>query len=205
MGTAQVLDYLRPWVDLYKVDLKSFNDYHYRRLGGRLQPILETIRYLHRAGIWVEIVTLLIPGFNDSAQELTELTEFLAGVSPDIPWHVTAFHKDYKMTDPADTTAEDLRRAAEIGRRSGLRYVYAGNLPGEVGDLENTRCHNCGEMLIARYGYFIEEYRLTPTGSCPSCSTPIPGRWAAEFQGQVASVPFLPGRSARLVTIQRSR
>jgi pyruvate formate lyase activating enzyme len=204
-GTAQVLDYLRPWVDLYKVDLKSFNDYHYRRLGGRLQPILETIRYLHRAGIWVEIVTLLIPGFNDSAQELTELTEFLAGVSPDIPWHVTAFHKDYKMTDPADTTPEDLRRAAEIGRRSGLRYVYAGNLPGEVGDLENTRCHNCGEMLIARYGYFIEDYRLTPNGSCPSCSTPIPGRWAAEFQGQVASVPFLPGRSSRLVTIQRSR
>jgi pyruvate formate lyase activating enzyme len=204
-GTPQVLEYLRPWIDLYKVDLKSFNDHHYRRLGGRLQPILDTIKYLHRAGIWLEIVTLLISGFNDSDQELTELTEFLAGVSPDIPWHVTAFHKDYKMTDPADTTAGDLRRAAEIGRRSGLRYVYAGNLPGEVGDLEDTRCPNCREVLIARYGYFIEDYRLSPNGSCPSCSTPIPGRWAAEFQGQVAGVPFLPRRSARLVTIQRSR
>ena len=106
-GTPQVLEYLRPWVDLYKVDLKSFDDRHYRQLGGRLQPILDTIRLLHEMGFWLEIVTLVIPGFNDSDDELTRLAEFLAGVSPDIPWHVTAFHKDYKMTDPENTSAGD--------------------------------------------------------------------------------------------------
>jgi len=114
-GTPRVLEYLRPWIDVYKVDLKSFDDRHYRELGGRIQPILDTIHRLHEMGIWLEIVTLLIPGFNDGEDELTRLTEFLAGVSPDIPWHVTAFHKDYKMTDPSNTTPAMLKRAAEIG------------------------------------------------------------------------------------------
>ena len=132
-GTPQVLEYLRPWVDLYKVDLKSFDDRHYRQLGGRLEPILDTIRRLHAMGFWLEIVTLLIPGFNDSRDELTRLTSFVASVSPDIPWHVTAFHGDYKMTDPENTTADMLLAAADIGRQSGLRHVYAGNLPGRVG------------------------------------------------------------------------
>ena len=126
-----MLEYLRPWVDLYKVDLKSFDDRHYRELGGRLEPILDTIRRLHAMGIWVEIVTLLIPGFNDSRDELTRLTAFVASVSPDIPWHVTAFHGDYKMTDPAE---HDRRRCCSrrptSAARNGLRYVYAGNLPG---------------------------------------------------------------------------
>src|SRR3970282_857536 len=99
------------------------------------QPILDTIRRLHDTGFWVEIVTLLIPGFNDADDELTRLTEFVASVSPDIPWHVTAFHKDYKMNDPENTTPEMLIHAAGIARRAGLRYVYAGNLPGEVGRL----------------------------------------------------------------------
>ena len=103
-GTPEVLDYLRPWVDLYKVDLKSFRDRQYRRLGGRLQPILETIGSLFRQGFWLEIVTLLIPGFNDSEDEVRRLAAFLAGVSPDIPWHVTAFHGDYKMTEPDNTS-----------------------------------------------------------------------------------------------------
>jgi pyruvate formate lyase activating enzyme len=120
-GTPQVLEYLRPWLDLYKVDLKSFDDRHYRQLGGRLQPILDSIRTLHQMGLWIEIVTLLIPGFNDSNDELQRLTEFVASVSPDIPWHVTAFHKDYKMVDPDDTRPEDLLRAAEIAHRAGLR------------------------------------------------------------------------------------
>ncbi len=123
-GTPQVLEYLRPWVDLYKVDLKSFDDRHYRQLGGRLQPILDTIRRLHAMDFWLEIVTLLIPGFNDSPDELKRLTEFVASVSPDIPWHVTAFHGDYKMTDPENTTADMLLAAADIGRASGLRYIY---------------------------------------------------------------------------------
>lgn len=199
-GTPQVLEYLRPWIDFYKVDLKSFDDRHYRQLGGRIAPILDTIGWLHRNGVWLEIVTLLIPGFNDSSDELRGLAEFLAGVSPDIPWHVTAFHKDYKMPDPANTRPEDLMRAAEIGRNAGLKFVYAGNLPGSVGNLESTRCPNCAKTVIDRYGYFIKNYRLTPSGSCPDCATAIPGRWSSKFEGQVADRPFIPGRP-RLVNI----
>jgi pyruvate formate lyase activating enzyme len=200
-GTPQVLEYLRPWTDLYKVDLKSFSDRHYHELGGRIGPILETIRRLHEMGLWVEIVTLLIPGFNDSDDELRALTDFIAGVSPDVPWHVTAFHKDYKMSDPDDTRPEDLLRAANIGKLAGLRYVYAGNMPGMVGGLENTRCHNCGKVVIERYSYLIEDYRLTDAGACPSCGTKIPGRWSAKFEGQITDRPFSPHRRSRLVTI----
>jgi pyruvate formate lyase activating enzyme len=192
-GTPQVLDFLRPWVDLYKVDLKSFDDRHYHELGGRLQPILDTIRRLKQMDFWVEIVTLVVPGFNDSTDELTRLAEFIAGVSPTIPWHVTAFHTDYKMENP-DTPAETLLRAAEIGQRAGLKFVYAGNLPGETGQLENTICPDCGEALIQRWGYYIRSYRITAEGRCPRCKAQIPGRWAREFDAQVTSVPFVPRR-----------
>ncbi len=191
-GTPQALEYVRPWVDLYKVDLKSFDDRHYRQLGGRLQPILDTIRQLHEMGFWLEIVTLVVPGFNDSDDELTRLVEFLASVSRDIPWHVTAFHKDYKMTDPENTTAETLIRAAEIGTSAGLRYVYAGNLPGKVGDRENTRCPNCRQLLIERHSYLITGYFLTPKGCCPSCGASIPGRWDPAFRPQITARPFAP-------------
>jgi len=200
-GTPQVLEYLRPWVDLYKVDLKSFDDRHYHQLGGRLQPILDTIRRLYEMGFWLEIVTLVIPGFNDSDDELNRLTAFVASVSPDIPWHATAFHKDYKMTDPDNTSAETLMHAAEIGRKSGLRYIYVGNLPGEIGDLENTRCPNCQQLLIERYGYLIMGYHLTSNGCCPSCGTRIPGRWAREFQGQITDHPYVPRTRSNLVSI----
>jgi pyruvate formate lyase activating enzyme len=200
-GTPQVLDFVRPWLDLYKVDLKSFDDRHYHELGGRIAPILDSIRRIYAMGLWLEIVTLLIPGFNDSADELQRLAEFVAGVSPDIPWHVTAFHGDYKMTSPRNTTAEDLLRAADIGRQTGLRYIYPGNLPGMVGDNENTACPQCGETLIRRYGYLIEEYRLTPDAGCPRCHAQIPGRWAPAFDGQITAHPFLPRRRSRLFTI----
>jgi pyruvate formate lyase activating enzyme len=196
-GTPRVLEYLRPWVDLYKVDLKSFDDRHYRQLGGRIQPILDTIRRLHELGFWVEIVTLLIPGFNDSNDELTRMAEFLAGISRDIPWHVTAFHKDYKMTDPDDTSPETLIRAAEIGKKAGLRFVYAGNLPGMVGDWENTNCPNCHKLLIERFGYLITGYHLSGEGACPGCGAKIPGRWDSVFRGQVSARPFLPRTKLR--------
>ena len=202
-ATPQVLEYLRPWLDLYKVDLKTFNELHYRKLGGRMEPILDTIRRLHAMEFWVEIVTLLIPGFNSSRDELERLTSFIASVSPDIPWHVTAFHGDYKMTDPPDTTPAMLVEAADIGRANGLRYVYGGNLPGRVGDLEDTRCASCGETVIARCGYHIRDYRLTSDGRCPSCAAAVPGRWSAAFDGQVASRPFIPG--ARRLTMLSSR
>ena len=176
-ATPEVLEYLRPWLDLYKVDLKSFDDRRYRELGGRLEPILDSLRRIHAMGFWLEVVTLVVPGFNDSPDELRQTAEFLAGISPDIPWHVTAFHQDYKMTGPPDTRAADLLRAVEAGRAAGLRYIYAGNLPGELAGLEDTRCPGCGETLIRRRGYRILEYRLTAEGACPRCAEAIPGRW----------------------------
>jgi pyruvate formate lyase activating enzyme len=151
---------------------------------------------------WVEIVTLLIPGFNDSPDEIARLTGFIASVSPDIPWHVTAFHGDYKMRDPGNTTAEMLQQAAAIGHAAGLRYVYAGNLPGQVGHLEDTRCGSCGDTLVSRYGYLIRSYRLTADGRCPRCATALPGRWNQGFGGQISSSPFVPGSRSRLSVLR---
>jgi pyruvate formate lyase activating enzyme len=176
-ATPEVLAYLKPWVDYYKVDLKGFSQEEYRRLGGQLAGVLDTIRRLVAMKFWVEIVTLIIPGFNDSEHELRAMTEFLADVSRDLPWHVTAFHKDYKMTEPAATTAESLIRAAEIGQRSGLRFVYAGNLPGRVGPYEHTFCPSCHSPVVKRVGYRILETALT-NGACARCHTAIPGIWS---------------------------
>lgn len=175
-GTPQVLEYLKPWVDLYKVDLKGFNDANYRKLGGVLGNVLETIKLLVEKRFWVEIVTLVVPGFNDSDAELTRIAEFLASVSVDLPWHVTAFHQDYKMLDHANTTVATLLRATEIGKKAGLRYVYAGNLPGRVGTHENTYCPACHKLLIERDGYTILKNALK-NGACPTCHIPIPGVW----------------------------
>ncbi len=175
-GTPEVLAYLKPWVDLYKVDLKGFSQEEYRRLGGQLAGVLETIRRLVEMGFWVEIVTLIIAGFNDTEQELKAMTEFLVSVSPDLPWHVTAFHRDYKMLEPENTTARSLIRAAEIGQRSGLRYVYAGNLPGKVGPYEHTFCPGCQTAVVQRVGYRILSVSLAD-GSCKKCGTKIPGVW----------------------------
>jgi pyruvate formate lyase activating enzyme len=146
-------------------------------------------------------VTLLIPGFNDSRDELSRLTSFIAEVSPEIPWHVTAFHGDYKMTDPQNTTPEMLLAAADIGRGSGLRYIYAGNLPGRVRTLEDTHCAACGELLVARYGYLVRKYRVTSNGRCPTCAAPVPGRWGERFEGQIASHPFRPGSRLSLLNL----
>ena len=181
-GTPQVLDYIRPWVDFYKVDLKSMDDKHYRQLGGVLDNVLETIRGIHERGIWLEVLTLTIPGFNDSEEELRRAARFIASVSRDIPWHVTAFHPDYKMNDRGSTPVATLLRAAEIGTQEGLRYVYAGNLPGRVGEWENTRCPECRATLIERYGFQVRRNRLRD-GRCPDCGTPIPGRWDASVEG----------------------
>jgi pyruvate formate lyase activating enzyme len=178
-ATPEVLDFLRPWIRAYKVDLKSFNDRNYRSLGATLEHITDTIRMVHARGIWLEVVTLLVPGFNDSESELREAASFLASVSRDIPWHVTGFHKDYKMTEPADTQALQLIRAAEIGSEAGLRFVYAGNRPGQVGARENTRCPSCAETVIERYGFLIRGYHLTEEGRCPRCQTSVPGVWPA--------------------------
>ncbi len=181
-ATPEVLDYLKPHTDCYKVDLKSMQQKNYRELGGQLKHVLWTIEELHKRDFWLEVLTLVIPGFNDSNEELWEAARFIAGISPGIPWHVTAFHKDYKMTDPDSTTAASLMRAAEIGVEAGLHYVYAGNRPGEVGNWENTYCPHCQTLLIERYGYVILGYHLTDTGTCPKCGRVIPGIWPASTQ-----------------------
>src|SRR5271169_92403 len=160
-GTEEVLEYIKPWVDFYKVDLKGFNDKNYRQLGGKLDNVLKTVERLHEIGFWLEIVTLFIPGFNDSEEEMRQIAKFLAGISRDIPWHCTAFHPDYKMTDRDHTTVRTVVRACEIGKEEGLRYCYAGNVPGHVSDWENTRCPNCHELLIERWGFEVQNYFLT--------------------------------------------
>jgi len=176
-NTPEVMEYIRPYISAYKVDLKCMQDKNYRKLGGVLQNTLDGIKRAHEMGLWVEIVTLTIPGFNDSNEELWDAARFIAGISKDIPWHVTAFHKDYKMTDPDNTDAKTLLRAAEIGREAGLHYVYAGNLPGQVGEYEDTFCTHCNYRLIRRSGYVIREYHITGEGTCPQCNSKVAGLW----------------------------
>jgi pyruvate formate lyase activating enzyme len=175
-ATPEVLDYLKPHLDCYKIDLKTMQDRNYRQLGGVLENVLKTIEMTHERGFWVEVVTLIVPGFNDSEGELRAAAQFIASVSRDIPWHVTAFHPDYKLTDRGGTSPETLVKAAEIGYEEGLHFVYAGNLPGLVGKYENTYCPGCGALLIERYGFYIRQNRLVD-GKCPDCGRVIPGIW----------------------------
>lgn len=177
-ATPEALEYLRPWLSGYKIDLKSMQDKNYRSLGGVLQNVLDSLLRAHQMGLWVEVVTLLVPGFNDSNSELWEMASFIKGVSPGIPWHVTAFHQDYHMLAADNTPAKSLLRAAEIGCEAGLRYVYAGNLPGRVDEYETTFCHNCRAVLIRRRGFRVLENNITPRGSCPKCGAEASGVWA---------------------------
>jgi pyruvate formate lyase activating enzyme len=176
-GTPQVLDYIRPHIDAYKVDLKTFSERNYRQLGGVLEHVTATIRGLKERGLWVEIVTLVVPGFSDDPDDLKRMADFLASVDPLMPWHMTAFHPDYKMTNHRHTTVDDLMKVVEYGRQAGLRYLYPGNLAGKVGENENTRCHHCRATLIRRYGFLVQENRIGSDGLCPDCQQPIPGIW----------------------------
>ncbi|MBM4437615.1 MAG: AmmeMemoRadiSam system radical SAM enzyme [Actinobacteria bacterium] len=176
-ATRAVLEFMRPLTDAYKIDLKSMRAPNYQRLGGKLTHVLDAIQMVHDLGFWLEIVTLLVPGWNTSDAELSEAARFIAGVSPDIPWHVTAFHKDYRMTEPDNATSALLIHAAQIGEGAGLRYVYAGNLPGDVGPYEDTRCPACHTTTVRRSGYRILSNRMSADGRCPECQTAIPGIW----------------------------
>lgn len=176
-ATQAVLDYLRPVLKGYKVDLKTMQPDHYRELGGGLKPVLDSIAYAVELGLWVEIVTLLVPGFNDSGEELRDMARFIQSVSPEIPWHVTAFRPEYKRRDTPRTASQQILQAVEIGYEEGLQYVYGGNLPGSLGKYEHTSCHNCQALLIKRWGFSIQQYRITREGKCPECGTRIPGVW----------------------------
>jgi pyruvate formate lyase activating enzyme len=177
-ATPEALQALAPYLDGYKIDLKCWSDAHYRELGGSLQVVLDSIRMAHDLGMWVEVVTLVIPNFNDSNEDLWESARYLASVSLDIPWHVTAFHPMYKRLDAHRTETTTLQRAAEIGQEAGLHYVYAGNLPGRVGSLEDTHCPACGQLLIKRSGFSVLANQVTQQGTCPACGEKIAGVWS---------------------------
>jgi len=181
-ATPDVLEYMRPVLDGMKIDLKTMQAAQYRALGGDLRVVLDTIDKARQLGLWVEVVTLVIPGFNDSTEELWDTARAVTAVSADIPWHVTAYHPDYHM-ESVPTPASTLQRAAEIGQEAGLHYVYAGNLPGRVGSLEDTHCPHCQTTLIRRRGYIILGYSITSEGKCPSCGTAIAGVWGEKPSG----------------------
>ena len=173
--TEEALEMINPVLDAANVDLKSFRDDFYRDVcGARLQPVLETIKRMHGQGIWLEVTTLIIPGHNDSDEELEAIGRFLSGISPDIPWHVSAFYHTYLLTSAPPTPAVTLRRARKIGQAAGLRYVYTGNIPGDDG--ENTYCPNCGKIIIERTGYRVGAVNIRD-GNCAFCSTPVAGVW----------------------------
>ncbi len=176
-ATPEIVHALQPYLQGFKIDLKCMSDKHYKELGGNLQTVLDTIALAQQLGMWVEVVTLVIPDFNDSNEELWDTARFLANISLDIPWHVTAFYPTYKRTQTAPTSPEILQRAADIGQEAGLRYVYAGNRPGRVGSLENTYCPKCYHLLIERRGFYVIKNNLQADGTCPNCGAAIAGVW----------------------------
>ncbi|NTU59553.1 MAG: AmmeMemoRadiSam system radical SAM enzyme [Deltaproteobacteria bacterium] len=172
--TPECLDLAAPWLDGANVDLKSFRDDFYREVcGGRLEPVLGSIRGLVERGVWVEVTTLVIPRRNDAPDELRGAARFLAGVSRDLPWHVTGFYPTYRMTDEPPTPPSTLLAAREIGLEEGLRFVYAGNRPGSGG--EDTPCPSCGRVVLARRGFSVTRSSITAGGACSACGASIPG------------------------------
>lgn len=175
--SEESLDYIIPYLDAINIDLKSINPKFYQEIvKGKLEPVLKNIKKLHREGIHLEVTTLIIPGKNDSQKELTQIAKFIRDISPDIPWHVSAFHPDYRMRDLPRTSFEKLHQAWETGKKAGLRFVYTGNVP----DIEHTStyCPDCCELLIRRLGYFTQLIKLdSKKGICKKCQTKIAGVW----------------------------
>ncbi|MBU0943205.1 MAG: AmmeMemoRadiSam system radical SAM enzyme [Proteobacteria bacterium] len=172
----EVTRHVAPVLDGINIDIKSFRGDFYKKIcKARLQPVLDNVQLMHNLGVWVEITTLIIPGLNDSEDELRDVARFVKGVDPAIPWHVTAFYPTYKMTDRKPTPVETLRRARDIGLEEGLRFVYEGNRPGEGG--ENTYCPSCGTELISRLGFSIQQNRVID-GCCSDCGQKIEGVWS---------------------------
>ena len=173
--TAEVLQTIQPYLDAANVDLKGFREKFYKEIcGATLKPVLENLRQMRQMGIWVEITTLVIPTLNDSDQEFEEIAQFIVSLGPEVPWHISAFYPNYKMLDLPRTTASTLHRAREIGIKTGLRYVYCGNIPGEEG--EDTFCPRCGGRLIERIGFRVTRNDAV-NGVCRRCYTKIDGVW----------------------------
>ena len=171
--TAEAIEMMAPYLTAANVDLKSFRDEFYKkRCGAKLTPVLESLRKMKEMGIWVEITTLLIPSLNDSDEELKDIAQFIAGLGVETPWHISRFHPQFKMLNVPVTPISSLHRAVEIGKQSGLKYVYSGNVPGNDG--ENTKCFNCGNLLIERYGFKIVSMNLKGN-KCSNCGTELEG------------------------------
>jgi len=174
--TTEAIDLIEPYLDGINVDLKSFSDEFYRqRVKARLEPVLETLKHIAgQTDIWLEVTTLVIPGANDSDEELKQLARFITEeLGPAVPWHVSRFHPDFEATDLPATPLETVRRAREIGIASGLYYVYCGNIPSDKS--ESTFCHSCGKELIGREYFRITENKLRD-GKCPDCGTAVAGK-----------------------------
>jgi pyruvate formate lyase activating enzyme len=170
--TAEAVKAIAPYLDANNIDLKGGDDFYLKVCGARLQPILDTISLMYELGVWIEITTLIIPGYNDSDVTLNKIAEFIASIDKSIPWHVTQFYPTYKLLDQPRTPLATLKRARQIGKKAGLKFVYEGNVPGENG--ENTYCPACEELLIKRTGYLIENNNIH-NGRCRFCNTVIEG------------------------------
>ncbi len=170
--TEEMIEMAHPWLDAANIDLKSFSDDFYRKVcKGRLAPVLRSIELMKKFKIWVEVTTLVVPGQNDSEEEFRKIAEFLVGIDRSIPWHISRFHPQYQMEDVESTPIGTMNRAYEIGKASGLEYVYLGNVMGEG---NNTYCHHCNQLLIERYGFSIRQQKIKE-GKCPYCQTPVDG------------------------------
>ena len=166
-------------MDAVNIDLKGFTDDFYHKVCyAHLQPVLDTLIYVKReTTVRLEITTLLIPGLNDSDEEIEKMTQWVVeNLGSDVPWHFTAFHPDWRMRDIPTTPRETLARARRIAMTNGVRYAFTGNIHDPAG--QSTCCHNCRTLLIGRDGYEITTWRLTPDGNCDRCATPCAGVFA---------------------------
>jgi pyruvate formate lyase activating enzyme len=175
--TGEALDEAAAWLDAANVDLKSFRDQFYKKYcGGRLQPVLDSLKKMKELGIWVEVTTLIIPTLNDGKEELTDIARYIHDLGPETPWHISRFHPQYEMKSLPPTPLATIHMASEIGKKAGLKYVYTGNVPGD--EKESTYCSNCGRLLIRRCGFRVDTIDLRET-SCPACGTHLDGIFAA--------------------------
>jgi pyruvate formate lyase activating enzyme len=174
-----MLDTYHPLLDAANVDLKSFRNETYKSLcGASLQPVLDSMKKMKQQGVWVEVTTLLIPGITDSKEEIKDIAEYIKNeLGSETPWHVSRFYPDYQLMDRPPTAPRVVQEAREIGIKTGLKYVYADNLPGDKG--ENTYCPECKEIVIERTGYNIIKNKIIK-GRCPICQAKIDGRWTDE-------------------------
>lgn len=172
-ASPEAVEAAAPYLDAINIDLKGDDEFYRKICGAKLAPVQETIRLMKKLGVWVEVTTLVIPNHNDSVDTLGAIADFIVSVDDSIPWHVSRFYPTYKMLDTHGTPVETLRKACEIGRQKGLKYVYQGNIPGEG---ENTYCPYCDTLLIERFGYQVRQYNIEKE-MCPECKGTIKGIW----------------------------